>query len=965
MHKLFHRVHLSVSVSALITLVVGLGLTALLFASVRRVESNTHQLKFAQEASLRTAAVADGLAGAVEQLTVLNQVFRTVGVVSREQFARLTAPLLLRHPGIQALSFQRLVSDAGRASYEAAAARRLPGFAITELIDGQQRVAGRRDMYNVVDYIEPVQGNAAAIGLDTAVTADQADARARSRATGAVAATGLLTLAQARRSHSAFLLLAPVYWQGAPLDTPAQRQRAVIGETAAVFQLDHLVETILARGGLIDDPAIAFRLYATGSGDSGKVAYQHGAAPAPETLSGWLPGWLLADMAKPISAGFDLAGNPWHMVVTSVPVPFYRGHNGSLYALLGGVLSSLLASAYIWSVVSRQSAIERVAGERTAALQSTNLRLAEDLALRVRTEKSLRLRERVIEVSTNAIVICSATAPDYAIEYVNPAFERITGYTPAEVVGRSLESMQGNSQDQQNMDEIRAALREQREGHALLRNYRKDGSGYWNDLFIAPVRDENDVLSHFVVAQYDISAVMRYEAELEFQAKHDALTGLANRTLLTARLDQAIDHAFEHGTQLWMVFIDLDRFKFVNDTLGHAAGDALLKTLALRLQAVARETDTLARVGGDEFVLLLSKLAERSECIAVLERIMETVSQPLLIQDREFFLTCSIGVASYPQDGDTAEILSKHADIAMYRAKESGRNSFQFYTPSMNERTLDRLRIEADLRHALDRDEFSLHYQPQVCMETGRVVGMEALLRWRHPVLGMIGPARFIGLAEELGLIIPIGAWVLRTACIQTKAWHDAGFAHLRVAVNLSARQFTQHALAQSVADVLHATGLAPRYLELELTESMVMGDVDHAITILRNLKALGLHISIDDFGTGYSSLSYLRRFPIDVLKIDQSFVNDITHDADDAAIVISIISLAHSLRLTVIAEGVETLEQLAFLRDHGCEQAQGYYFSRPLEVEQFTRLLQSEGGYAWDDRRGVVDSAAHAVVPA
>jgi diguanylate cyclase (GGDEF)-like protein len=416
---------------------------------------------------------------------------------------------------------------------------------------------------------------------------------------------------------------------------------------------------------------------------------------------------------------------------------------------------------------------------------------------------------------------------------------------------------------------------------------------------------------------------------------------LANRELLRERLAKAIGDAERNGTALWVVFLDLDRFKFINDTLGHDAGDVLLKVLAGRLLSATEQSDTVARLGGDEFVMVLPGQSEDAQGVSVLQRIMDSVAQPLMLQDHEFFLTCSMGIAKFPGDGTTAESLIKHADIAMYRAKDMGRSIFQFYAPTMIERTLDRLSIESDLRHALERDEFIVHYQPQVSLKTGCIVGMEALLRWVHPVHGMIAPARFIGLAEEMGLIIPIGAWVIRAACIQAKAWHDAGYGELRVAVNLSARQFTQKALAQSIADVLRATGLAPHLLELELTESMVMNDVDSAITILRTLKNLGVHIAIDDFGTGYSSLSYLRRFPIDVLKIDQSFVNDLTIDADAAAIVAAVITLAHSLRLQVIAEGVETQEQLAFLRAHDCDQMQGYYFGRPLNAEAFASLLE------------------------
>ncbi len=945
MDKLFRRVRFSVSVSALLTLAVGLCLSALLFASLRRVESERQNVEFRQSARLRTAAVAAGFADAVEQVTVLKQLFHTVGVISRGQFRDFTSPLLERTPGIQALSFQRLIRQADRRAYEAAMRRRTPGFTISEVVDGRQRPAGIRASYDVVDYIEPLAGNEAAFGLDTAVSADQSEARARSRATGQATATGLLSLVQHKGWHGGFMVLAPVYRRGAALDTVSERQRAVVGEIAAVFRVDRLIDSILGADGLLDIPGMAISIYAGAGADAQHLAYRHGTAPPAKRVLPLLPRWLWFDDAAPVRKTFEVAGKPWHMVVAQEPRLFTAAHDGSLFALLGGILSSLLAAAYVYTLVSRVVTIERVTRERTADLQFANLRLSEDLASRMRTEQSLRLQQRAIDGSANAIIICSATAPDYAIEHVNPAFEHISGYSAAEVVGHSLESLQGHAQDQHNIAEIRAALAEKRAGHALLHQYRKDGSGYWSDQFIAPVQDEREEISHFVVAQYDITAAMRYEAELDFQAKHDTLTGLANRDLLRERLNQAIAGARSGDAPIWVVFVDLDRFKFVNDTLGHEAGDALLKILAGRLQSAVHGADTVARLGGDEFVLVLPVHGEEGPGPAVLQRIMDRVAEPLVIDGHEFFLTCSIGVASYPGDGNTAEILIQHADIAMYRAKEMGRNNFQFYSATMNQGTLDRLSIEADLRHALDRGEFAVHYQAQVDTASGRVVGMEALLRWNHPVHGMIPPSRFIGLAEEMGVIVPIGAWVIATACIQARAWQQAGHGELRMAVNLSLRQFKQRALVQSIADVLHATGLEPGLLELELTEGMVMSDVDTAIATLRHLKELGIHLAIDDFGTGYSSLSYLRRFPIDVLKIDQSFVHDLGLDANSDAIVISVIALAHSLSLKVIAEGVETAEQVAFLRLHGCDRMQGYYFSLPLGGEAFPQMLRNGNG--------------------
>ncbi|WP_258001109.1 putative bifunctional diguanylate cyclase/phosphodiesterase [Janthinobacterium sp. ROICE36] len=616
-------------------------------------------------------------------------------------------------------------------------------------------------------------------------------------------------------------------------------------------------------------------------------------------------------------------------------------HRGSLYVLLGGLLSSLLAAAYVYQLVSRNSVIARITGERTAALQFANLRLSEDIAARMHNEKSLRLRERIIEVSANAVILCSADAPGYLIEYVNPAFERITGYAADEVIGQRLEDLQGPEQGRQDMHEITAALREQREGKAIVRNFRKDGSCYWSELFVAPVREDGDgPVSHFVVAQYDISTVMRFEQELQFQSRHDILTGLANRLLLRERLEQAMAVTRRSGLPLWVVFIDLDRFKFVNDTLGHDAGDTVLKNVAERLRDATREVDTVARLGGDEFVLLLPQHGNGEPGAAILQRIQDAVAQPLQLGEYEFFLSCCMGVAVYPDDGQNADTLIKHADIAMYRAKDQGRGHWQFYASGMNAGTLERLGLESELRHALERGQFHLEYQPQLDLVSGTVVGMEALLRWQHPQLGRIAPASFIGLAEEMGLIIPIGDWVLHTACAQARAWQQAGHGPLRLAVNLSARQFKQRNLLHAVAQALADTGLDAAHLELELTESMVMHNVEQATAIMIKLKALGVQLSIDDFGTGYSSLAYLRHFPIDVLKIDKTFVSDITHSDDDAAIVRAIISLAHSLRLKVIAEGVETTQQLAFLRQHGCDQMQGYLFSRPLTAAAFEELL-------------------------
>jgi diguanylate cyclase (GGDEF)-like protein/PAS domain S-box-containing protein len=573
----------------------------------------------------------------------------------------------------------------------------------------------------------------------------------------------------------------------------------------------------------------------------------------------------------------------------------------------------------------------------------TSLQSLREYALRKKTEAALHLRQRAIEASANAIVITNATKPDFPVEYVNPAFESMTGYAAEDILGKSLRFLRRDDHDQVGIAQIRALLTGKTQGQATVRNYRKDGSMFWSQVYIAPVKDDTGTVTHFVAAKYDITDMKRYQADLEFQANHDALTNLANRKLLRDHLRGAIVAADKGGPALWVAFLDLDNFKYVNDSLGHGAGDDLLQKMAGRLEHALRPNDIAARQGGDEFVLILQEHRDGVSTPALLQRIMDVIAQPVQINGHTFYPTCSIGVAVYPEDGDDPDTLIKHADIAMYRAKEAGRNNFQFFTAGLNEKALERLQLETDLRSALSRDELLLHYQPQVSLQTGQIVGMEALIRWAHPTMGMIAPSRFIGLAEETGLIVPIGEWVIREACRQNKAWQDAGLPALRVAVNLSARQFAEENLVSFIATTLVETGLDPHCLEIELTESMVIADVKRTIDILKQLKTLGLQISIDDFGTGYSSLAALKRFPIDVLKIDQSFVQDLTVDPDSAAIVTAIISLGHSLNLQIIAEGVETAGQLAYLQERGCDLIQGYFFSRPLDATAFADLIQQD----------------------
>ena len=477
----------------------------------------------------------------------------------------------------------------------------------------------------------------------------------------------------------------------------------------------------------------------------------------------------------------------------------------------------------------------------------------------------------------------------------------------------------------------------------------------------APIRNSRGELLAVIETFEDVTERKCYEKQLEYQASHDALTRLPNRNVLVDRIHQALLMSQRNGHQVAVIFVDLDNFKFINDSLGHNIGDELLKIAAERLVACVRAGDTVARQGGDEFVITVSDPDVGTVAVRIAGAIQEAISQPFRINEQELAITCSIGISTSPRDGEEVQTLIKNADLAMYQAKDQGRNRFRFYTSEMNARLLSRMTMEMHLRRALERNELFLCYQPKVSLISGKITSMEALVRWQSPELGLVSPVSFIPLAEETGLIEAIGEWVLDTACRQNQNWQDIGLPAIPVAVNLSPCQFRQKNLVQVVERILRESRLEARYLELEVTESLVMQNMDRVTTILNELKALGTTLSMDDFGTGYSSLSYLKRFPFDKLKIDQSFVRDMTSDPDSAAIAKAIIAMAHNLRLKVIAEGVETAGQLNYLRMHNCDEIQGYLFSKPIIAEDFCDLLRENRSLPFGDHQP--ESTRHTIL--
>jgi diguanylate cyclase (GGDEF)-like protein/PAS domain S-box-containing protein len=556
------------------------------------------------------------------------------------------------------------------------------------------------------------------------------------------------------------------------------------------------------------------------------------------------------------------------------------------------------------------------------------------------TEKTLHKSEAfALSIINHAADGIFSTDVNGKIIYINPSAEKTFGYSYDYLIGKSINiifrKLLYTEFDDFNDDDVASTKNKE------ILAFRNDGSTLPIELTISKFYIESH--PYFTIITRDITERKRYEETIKYQAFYDSLTSLPNRLLLKERLASEILHCNQTNEKLAVLFLDLDRFKLINDTLGHDVGDKLLKIIAMKLKACLSKKDTISRIGGDEFVILLPGLVQEENLGYIASKILQAIKEPISIDGHDIYITISIGVTIYPNDGEDEETLLTNADIAMYRAKQEGKNNFQLYTPSLNAKALERLELENNLRHALEYNEFVVYYQPKVDTLTEKIIGMEALIRWQHPLWGLIPPVKFIPIAEETGLILTIGEWVLRTACFHNKALQNAGFPALTVAVNLSSLQFELQDLTKIVSDILAETGLSPEYLELEITESIAMQNIEHTLKIIKQLSIMGVKFSIDDFGTGYSSLSQLTNFDVNKLKIDKSFVEKVDGNTDNTVIASTVLALGKSLHLGIVAEGVETQAQVDFFKQNNCDEMQGYFFGRPMPSDDFERFYSEK----------------------
>ena len=906
-----------------IAIVTGLIVTGALVALAFQDEIADKRDEFISQTDRIRDVVTRRLLATEELALNLVTLFNASSQVDADQFRTFTDETLKRLPFVRSVRYLPLIQDRDRSTFERGMREEgYTTFSIKEHGQDGDATAPRRDRYFPVQFIEPFgPATAEKIGHDILAESTAGDAILWSIDT----AGPVMSWPPERESGSVvYTVFNAIYAGKVAPDSVDARRRAVNGIVAVRVNAhtlldnlpttDHMQIALAIHSPRTDEPAIDLARYRDAHFDE------------PDE-------WVVSLLSQ--SEDFDIAGQ--HVALSlrqTIDVEDLHHRLPIVAGLVGLVLTGLL-SVVARSVLSRSTVLERI-----------NVEIADEVAARTRELAIEKDRALVtLESIGDGVITTDARG---RVEYLNPVAERLTGYTPGDAAGRDAAEVFAivhASTRQPADDPVVACLREARvvEMFEPVVLIGRTGAETAVALTAAPIHDRDRRVSGTVLVFRDVTQARAMAERMTHQATHDALTNLPNRLLLMDRLEQALLRCPWHERLVAVIFLDLDHFKLVNDTLGHDVGDQLLRQVAERLTASVRQGDTVCRLGGDEFVVLLTDIAARDDVLTLAEKLIARLDEPYRLGGQEYFCSASAGISVAQEEGMVPAVLLKNADVALYRAKDSGRSNYQFFSEDMNKHAIQALQTKTGLRHALDRNELVLHYQPQVDLGTGNIIGVEALVRWNHPTKGMIPPMDFIPVAEESGLIFPISEWVLAEACTQAKRWRDAGLPNLRVAVNLSGRQFRQIGLAEHIQRLLEKVGLPPEWLELELTESILVKDAAAAIAVCKELKAIGVWFAIDDFGTGYSSLSYLKRFPVDTLKVDRSFIKELPDNGDDAAICTAIVAMAHSLNLSVVAEGVETPGQRDLLVRKGFDAAQGYLFGRPVPAEDLTALLRAD----------------------
>jgi len=912
-------------------LTAGIVLTLFLTYMVRQWERAIVYSHFELSAQSITAELQRQIDASLEVIHSVAGLYATDRNVTRDEFRLFVQEPLLQHHEIRAIEWLPRVNKADRHKFEQEARRDgFNHFNFTEIAtDGALQPAGERAVYFPSYYVEPYNGNEAELGYDHASDPKRIKALSQALQAGSMVSSEMMELVQEKYGSSGFLVLVPVYDKIKNVVLDGRTSKHIKGFILGVYVIRDIVHNIFWSANVSE---VNFWIFDNSSHIKNNFLflfpdYQENKYATKKSIA--------QDAGFYIENKLNLPGRSWSIVFT--PSSFFLNYHkmwGAWFVFISGLGLSALLSIYLFSRTKRENKIEYLANR----LASSNNQLAKQIQKRRRTEVHMIKLSSALEQTADAVLITDFKG---FIEYVNPAFETITGYRQNEIVGKKPNILKSGRHNDAVYATLWKTLLKGEVYQNILVNKKKNGDLYYEEKTITPLKDNLGNIASFISTGKDITDRMRAQERLHFLAYHDVLTELPNRALFLERINHAITQRRNENAKLAVLFIDLDRFKHINDTLGHSFGDLLLKSLAQRISQHIRKSDTLARFGGDEFAILIENVKKIADINAFIAKLIKSVADPFIIKDHELFITLSIGVSSFPEDGLDADSLLKNADTAMYRAKEHARTSFQYYSSEMNARAKERLHMQTRLHHALDNHQFLIHYQPQYNVQTQSLVGIEALLRWNHPERGLIYPVHFINLLEETGLIIPVGKWVLRTACEQASRWRRQYQRDFRMSINLSPRQLSESDLAMYITNLLDELHLPSECLELEITENVLMADDPNVIRNLNTLRANEVRLAIDDFGTGYASLNYLKRIPISTLKIDRSFVQDLPNRSGDSAIVSAIINLANSLSLDVVAEGVESLEQKDFLFDLDCHVMQGNLYGKPIACSQSAELFE------------------------